>query len=73
MSRHGWTSTPKSGQSSSSPQTSSPPLSQPSTSDQHRIPTLTEFEKLMFKYLMKQGGLHGRSTASKPPPPNTDE
>ncbi len=33
----------------------------------------SEFEKLMFEYLMKQGGPHSRSTTSEPPPPSIAE
>lgn len=69
MSQHDWTSTPKHGTSSSSPQTSLPPHNQPSTSDQPWIPTLTKFEKLIFAYLLKQGGPYGQSIVLEPPPP----
>lgn len=53
MSRYGWTSTPKSDQSSSTPQSSSPSFSQPDLNEQPQIPPFFEFEKLMFQYLMK--------------------
>lgn len=55
---HGWTATLKYGHSSVPPQTSLPPHSQPNTKKQTQIPTLTEFEKLTFDYLLKQGEPH---------------
>lgn len=74
MSQHGWTSTLKHGQSFSSPQTFPPPHSQPSTNEQPQIPTLIEFEKIMFEYLLKQRGHHGQNIIFMlPPPPSTTE
>lgn len=56
MPRQGWTFIPEPGQSSSTPQSSLSSLSQPNHNEQPRTPSLFEFEKLMFQYLMKQGG-----------------
>lgn len=73
MSRQGWTSIPKSGQSSSTPQSSSPSSSQHDPNEQPYIPPLSEFERLMFEYLMKQGGPQSRSLTSELPFPSTAE
>lgn len=69
ISWHGWTSIPETGQPSSLPQTSLPPLSQPNTQGQPQVPSLTEFKKLMFRYLVKEGGPLGQGMTFEPPPP----